>query len=302
MLVSNFELLIKRIAPIINQPGFQDTNAIARRAVQGYFLTISNQSNRRVYLKVRAVFSAETPPNTTDPNYQSSNRELVPINGTLTNNNYLYAFDIVGGSTLGQTQIGALNFPTIITSEVTGFTAAKSGFVTIKLERNQTGSFQLIPNVLNDDIREAANMEVRGYVELFQSCVSEPQGTNNTSVKLTGNYLSTAANIMVTPEHRGTILPNDFTPEFDPAINKIGDLDNYAYSLPLAYGSALYQLPPIMGSMQFGRVLNAGSGIEDDFMTAYQNADDKQKMRMVLAVNDFLKANKIPISPLKFTK
>ena len=317
MLVSNFELLIKRIAPrVLSNPNFIDTNAIARRAVQGYFLTISNQTNRRVYLKIRVVFSTDDPSDPTittrNPGYLVANRELNPITGILApnpimGNNYLYAYDIAGGQATGSIQAGLLNGPIEIRSEINNFIVAKAGFITIKLERNQTGSFQLLPNVLDDTIRENANLEIRGYVEIFQSCVSEPQlsagsGVTGSSTKLTGNYLTTNANVLLTAEQRGTILPNDFTPFFDPAINQIGDLDNYTYAIPLANPSGLYNLPPIMESMQYGRVVNPATGINDDFMTAYHTADEKQKIRMVLAVNEFLKANKIPIAPLKFTK
>jgi hypothetical protein len=84
----------------------------------------------------------------------------------------------------------------------------------------------LQPNILKVDkggktLVEKANFEVRGYVEIFLSSLSAPK----------------FAQLLLTPEHRGTFFNKDLD---NLASNP--QLDQIAYSLPTANGSALYQL------------------------------------------------------------
>ena len=96
----------------------------------------------------------------------------------------------------------------------------------ITIPANDTSLFILQPNILKVDndgktLVEKADFEVRGYVEIFLSSLSAPK----------------FAQLLLTPEHRGTFFNKDLD---NLASNP--QLDQIAYSLPTANGSALYQL------------------------------------------------------------
>lgn len=94
----------------------------------------------------------------------------------------------------------------------------------ITLPAGKTALFVLQPDITkmapNPASLETANFEVRGYVELFVSPLSP-----NPSAKL-----------LVSPQIRGTFVPNDLTAP-DP------DFDQQAYSLPTPNGGSLITLP-----------------------------------------------------------
>jgi hypothetical protein len=90
----------------------------------------------------------------------------------------------------------------------------KSRF-TIPLNANDTGLFILQPNLLDKKLLEAADFELRGYVEIFLSSGSTPKKTE----------------LLITPEHRGTFFGDDGS--------KLGEV---AYVLPTANGKSLFEL------------------------------------------------------------
>ncbi len=128
MEISTFELLVKRIAP---PPATPD---VARRVVQGYFLTITNLESKDLTFRIRF--------NISKPNPADSDR-------TLFNNAGLF-FDIAGA-----------NNPIPLSGDANSSTFGGS-FV---LPAKQTASVQLLPNIsLFAD--ENPDFEVRGFVTL----------------------------------------------------------------------------------------------------------------------------------------
>jgi hypothetical protein len=94
----------------------------------------------------------------------------------------------------------------------------------ITLPAGKTALFVLQPDISkaapNPASLDVAKLEVRGYVELFLSPLSP----------------SPTANLLVSPQIRGTFTPNDLTAA-DP------DFDQQAYGLPTPSGGALIALP-----------------------------------------------------------
>ncbi|MDF5707806.1 MAG: hypothetical protein PUP90_09045 [Nostoc sp. S4] len=84
---------------------------------------------------------------------------------------------------------------------------------------NDTALITLLPDVTNIEIIKAAKLEIRGYVEIF---VNSPSA-------------ATPVNLLLTPEHRGTFLPQNLD-----APNP--DFDQLAYSLPTSTGGSLFKL------------------------------------------------------------
>ena len=205
MEVSTFELLVKRIAPSPPAP-----KAVARRVVQGYFLTISNLENQAISYKLEFNISK---PNPADPD-----RTLV--------NNAEILMDIAGANT----PVSLL--PTGATVNTTKFTTAS--FV---IPAKQTASIQLLP-ILGKALLTAANpdLEVRGFVRLRVP----PEFRFNGKFWSYGPQSKTPVKVLLNPEIRGTFLPNEFPPQG-------GDFDQINYPLALASGQGLNEVPPEKG-------------------------------------------------------
>ncbi|MEL6604504.1 MAG: hypothetical protein AAFP20_14905 [Cyanobacteria bacterium J06614_10] len=96
--------------------------------------------------------------------------------------------------------------------------------VNITLSAGKTALVVLQPDISkaapNPASLDVAKYEVRGYVEVFLSNFSP----------------NPAANILVSPQVRGTFVPNDLG-----AVNP--DFDQQAYSLPTPNGGSLITLP-----------------------------------------------------------
>ncbi|WP_024546321.1 hypothetical protein [Picosynechococcus sp. NKBG15041c] len=201
MEVSTFELLVKRIAP---PPA---ASAIARRVVQGYFLTISNLENEAFQYTLDFYISLPNPPN--------SNRTLV--------NNAVVLIDVAGA-----------NQPLTLTP--TNATVSTTRFSTsFSLGARQTASVQLLPNLTPALLAETnPDLEVRGFVEIRLPAIFRraplfrrvPQ--SNRPVK-----------VLLNPEIRGTFLPNNIT--------NTADFDQINYPLALASGNGLNQIEPEPG-------------------------------------------------------
>ncbi|MBD1909051.1 MULTISPECIES: hypothetical protein [unclassified Leptolyngbya] len=123
MLVSTFELLVKPITPPDAGPA-----ALARKVVQGYFLTIANTSN--VPASLRLTFAATTP-------------EL-NIGSTIV------IRDITGGNEFGD--LVPTGDPKRLNYNIT-------------IPANDTALVILQPDVTRPEVRDG-ELEVRGYVEI----------------------------------------------------------------------------------------------------------------------------------------
>jgi len=168
MEISTFELLVKRIAP---PPAPAN---VARRVVQGYFLTISNLEAKDLTFRITFNISK---PNPADPDRTLFNNVGTPEGGF---NNLLY--DIAGENKV------------IPLSGNANSTIFGASFV---LPARQTASLQLLPKT---DLFVQANpdFEVRGFVSLRLPRI-KGAAQSDKPVK-----------VLINPEIRGTFLPNGF--------------------------------------------------------------------------------------------
>ncbi|MBD2609729.1 MAG: hypothetical protein FWK04_15085 [Nostoc sp. GBBB01] len=141
--VSTFELLLKPQLPKRLTDTVPELSSLARKIVQGYFLSISNITSDFLYLSV--VFTAKTP-----------GLDLTKIASFL--------------DTTGQ------NDPVSRVFTEDDKKTTKTRF-TIPLNAYDTGLLIVQPNIADLAILKAANFELRGYVEIFLSSGSTPQST-----------------------------------------------------------------------------------------------------------------------------
>ncbi|MEG4851909.1 hypothetical protein QUB10_13450 [Microcoleus sp. B5-D4] len=179
MEVSTFEILTAPIAPVMGIP--PQLIPVARRIVQGYFLTISNLEAIDLRYRIEFTISLPVP---ADPNK------------ILLNNAFLVV-DVEGS-----------NIEVPLTQQP-GKPKVYRAFFTIPAHK--TASVQLLP-ILPKTLTPGL-LEVRGYVSLFvpaRSIFPKPQPQSKKPVK-----------VLLNPEIRGTFLPNDFpsatptSPDFD---------------------------------------------------------------------------------------
>ncbi len=137
-------------------------------------------------------------------NLNSSNPVRLRVNFTAQSPNLnsqpLLAFFDVGGS----------NSPLI-----PGFSNATNQTYFISLPPRDTGLFLLQPNVTDRNVVAAADTEIRGFVTL----------------SLANLFGSNSFDLLLTPQQRGTFLPQNF-----PTDNV--DFDQLAYALPTATGGS----------------------------------------------------------------
>ncbi|MEG5140123.1 MULTISPECIES: hypothetical protein [unclassified Microcoleus] len=133
MEISTFELLTKPIAPPIG-----GLEAVARRIVQGYFLTITNLESFEVEYRIQFTIRKPLPAN--------PNRVLL--------GNAVIFLDSVGN-----------NSPiTLIKDADVGET--ENYRASFRIRARNTASFQLLPKL--PDVLTAGMLEVRGFVSLFR--------------------------------------------------------------------------------------------------------------------------------------
>jgi len=195
MEISTFEILTAPIAPVIGIP--PELIPVARRVVQGYFLTISNLEAITLRYRIEFKISLPVP---ADPNK------------ILLNNAFLVV-DVEG-----------LNTPINLT-QLQGRPEVYVGFFTIPAHK--TASVQLLP-ILPQALTPGL-LEVRGYVSLFL-----PPGRRGFPQS------STPVKVLLNPEIRGTFLPNDFPPQ----APTLPDFDQINYTLAIATGKGLNEIPP----------------------------------------------------------
>lgn len=221
MEVSTFELLVKRIAPKMALPPAEQP--VARRVVQGYFLTLCNLE--AIDLRYRLEFRISLPDNPAQPDAATR---------VLEGNTFLI-YDIAGANTiLTLTRVGT-----------TGRYISQE-FV---LPAQKTASIELLPDVSRFAAESDPALEIRGFASLLLPRVF----SGGTPIeRLIGRPQSSRpVKVLLNAEVRGTFLPNDF-PE-NPAST---DFDQINYSLALASGKALNEI-----SSEPPRVLVPGSSI-----------------------------------------
>ncbi|MCU0433039.1 MAG: hypothetical protein MUC87_06260 [Bacteroidia bacterium] len=249
--VSTLELLVKRIASVNGVPS--SVSAVFRRVVQGYFLSVANLENRRIRFQLTVVI-----PKALNAAGEPIREFVIGGAGTA---NQTVVFDVVGTAADpngGQTSVGQLSL------------VATNAFNKVyqtpvyTLQAHQTGNLAILPDIGgNSTLAVNAALEIRGYVEIEQVRTS-----------IFGNP---AANILLTPEIRGTFLDNAW-----PTVNTTDELDfdQINYCLPTGNGGSAYTLDAVPSII-----------LEDRFPI-----DIKQLQQLVGDDNEHLKKLKIPIN------
>ncbi len=219
MLVSNFELLVKRIAPLAPGGAGAPVNAPFRRVVQGYFLIITNLNPSRTANFVLQFTIPGLPPG--DPG--AFDREIVLAPDPNVRSGY---------------DVAALNNQNLPLSPATG-TAAVKRFITRRFSIGplQTVSVNLLPNLSNPNVLASEALEVRGSVEILQAYASLREFLFGVS----------ATDVLLTAEIRGTFLDNDYP------NNMVGtelDFDQINYGLPLASGNGRNTVEDLPGNLR----------------------------------------------------
>ena len=201
MEISTFELLAKPIAPVMNLP--VNVLPVARRIVQGYFLTISNLEAFNVLYRIQFTVSLPVP---ADPN-------KTIILGPPAQQNVSLVFDVEGA-----------NSPITLTQDPTKPEVFRGIFT---IPARKTASVELLPQVLN--VLAASMLEVRGFVSLFRVGPIFPFPPQALP----------PVKVLLNPEIRGTFLPNNFPA---PPGTEL-DFDQINYTLAIASGKALNEIP-----------------------------------------------------------
>jgi hypothetical protein len=203
--ISNFELLLKPIAP----EGGPATE-VARVAVQGYFIQISNLESRDVVLVLRTrtpTASAGDSPNT---EFTATNHSVV--------------FDITQDNNFTTTLIDAGE---LIPGKQNGHSVN-----CIYLPAGQSGSIAILPNVGSLLSQGKKDLAIRGYAEIVLSSALLPPRSISTPI---------TSSLLVSPDHRTTYLD----PAFNPADsgNQLGlDFDQTVSGIDTANGMALQDI------------------------------------------------------------
>lgn len=207
MEISTFEILAKPIAPVIGIP--TELLPVARRVVQGYFLTISNLEAIDLRYRIEFTVSLPVPP---DPNKILLDKK-----------NAFLVVDVEGA-----------NFEVPLT-QVKGKPKVYRGF--FRIPAHKTASVELLPKL--PEALDPGLLEVRGYVSLFLPPIfkfPKPVPQSRTPVK-----------VLLNPEIRGTFLPNDFATVPPSPPNPDLDFDQINYTLAIASGKGLNEIPPEPG-------------------------------------------------------
>jgi hypothetical protein len=208
MIVSNFELLLKRIAPLAS-------GAVARRVVQGYFLQITNLDPIRTgffYLRIKI------PALPAGSVFKAIDREFVLADTPTDKKNVAAIFDIAGEENTERNL--SLN------SSLTTADYKVIQSEPLKIGPQQTALITLLPNLTgNIKLLKDEKLEVRGMVELLQ-------------VPIFFGTLSPEIQVLITPEIRGTFLDNDYGTFPPPPVTNELDFDQINYGLPIASGKA----------------------------------------------------------------
>jgi len=209
--VSTFELLVKPIAPPALIPA--DFRGVARRIVQGYFLTITNlfSQNIRFRFEFNGSLPTDSSPNRSFVGSPPSNVDLI--------------YDIAGQNLpLTRLSTGGSFLITSVSGEFT-------------LPSRQTATVQLLPRLTESLLRNPnSDFEIRGYVTL--EIPRNPPLLVNGSFRPGSPQANQMVPVLLQPEIRGTFLPNDLS-----TANI--DFDQINYSLIPASGQAFNEINPV---------------------------------------------------------
>ena len=201
MEISTFELLAKPIAPVIGID--PEILPVARRVVQGYFLTISNLEPFNVRYRIEFTVSLPDPPD--------SNKTI--ILGPPDQQNVSLLIDVEGENT------------ELTLAQVQGKPGVFRGL--FRIPAHKTASVELLPKLPN--VLDAGMLEVRGYVSLFRRFLfpfGRVKVLLNPEIRgtfLPNDFLPSGDNIPLPP-------------------NTEFDFDQINYTLALASGKALNEI------------------------------------------------------------
>ncbi|MBN3938459.1 MAG: hypothetical protein V7L21_16195 [Nostoc sp.] len=164
--ISTFELLLKPQLPKELTDAKPELSPLARKVIQGYFLTIANVTNELVSLSL--VVTTRTP--------------------GLERDKIFTVLDTTGVNGPVSLHTAGVDGPT--TSVFGGKGEIQKSRFTFPVNANDTGLFILQPDARNEQLVKEANFELRGYVEIYISSVSTPK----------------TAQLLITAEHRGTFF------------------------------------------------------------------------------------------------
>jgi len=241
MEITTFELLVKPIAP--PAPGNPAITAVARRVVQGYFLTITNLEDRN--LRYRLDFTQSIPNPANPERSLQDNADLV--------------VDIAGVNQVIPLQQSGNRF-----------------FARFDVPAGQTASAQLLPRLTPARLTNPTpDLEIRGFVSLALPAL--PAGTTGILRFIRVPQSETPVRVLLNPETRGTFLPNDFP------VATTGDFDQINYAMAIATGQALNEVEPEPGGFIFipGVLTNVLQSI-DVFEPRFTNATDLEKTQAIV--------------------
>lgn len=202
--VSTFEILYRPLTPPLG-PG---TEAIARRVLQGYFLTVSNLDDANNFLfRIEFRISLPDPPN--------PSRTL--------DGNALLISDVAGPGNV---------FNTMLTNSPTGsnrFTA------TFSVPAGGTALVVLLPNITTPNFFSTGpdDIEIRGNVSLVLPCTFQPNPPFGFGTLQ--EQPGAPAKVLLNAEHRATYLPADWPNMVEGDL----DFDQTSTAVALASGQGL---------------------------------------------------------------
>ena len=266
MEISTFELLAKPIAPVPGLPA--NIRPVARKIVQGYFLTISNLESFPVEYRIEFTIRKPTGQN---PNRVLSGNAVIVLDSV--NNNQ--DIELIKDADVGQTENYRANF---------------------KIRGRNTASFQLLPNL--EKVLPASLLEVRGFVSLFRRRPFSFPPLSPVKVLLNPEIRGTFL-------PKGFPPPLNPPPPAD-ADTKF-DFDQINYTLAIASGKALnviplgpvedeFKIPPNLVSPIFQPLLEElNNGTLD---LASVEAENPEKARMLVQLLAELDASEVNLSEL----
>lgn len=207
MEVSTFEILYKPLTPSLGA----GTEAIARRVLQGYFLTVANLE--AVDFRFRIEFKITLP----QPDNPSRRLDA----------NALFITDVAAPDNV---------FSTSLPRTPAGGNRYVTSFV---VPAGKTALVVLLPNITvpNFFVATPSDIEVRGTVSLALPCVFKVQ-TNPFKITY-GPQPGAPARVLLNAEHRATFLP----PGWPVVASGDLDFDQTVVSVALARGRALNEIP-----------------------------------------------------------
>jgi hypothetical protein len=201
MEVSTFELLYKPLTPTGGD--------IARRVLQGYFLTLTNLENNDYLYRIEFTVTTPTP--------YSAER-------TLDSPQALFISDVAS--------------PDNVFAEPLKIGSSTRYYRNITVKARQTALIVLLPNISLPSFfaTAPANQEVRGFVRITLPCVFKP----GSPFGFFGPQSNTPVKVLLNPESRATYLPNGWPS----APMSAQDFDQTITALTVASGKGLNEIPP----------------------------------------------------------